>query len=144
MPDYALGNTPPRVQSDVGSGPWCSEQQAARHHHFLQLRFPKGDGPDVVLLPQELHAVECIGRDFEFSVHVISADGIAPGRGHILSSTWVRVASLWAGANFGGTIDCDETVQVKRDRTETVDHDETITIHHNRTARPTRCQWAAG
>ncbi|NRF66891.1 hypothetical protein HLB44_07840 [Aquincola sp. S2] len=30
MPDYALGNAPPRAQSDIGSGPWCSEQQTAR------------------------------------------------------------------------------------------------------------------
>ncbi|NRF66893.1 type VI secretion system tip protein VgrG [Aquincola sp. S2] len=47
---------------------------ADQHHRFLRMCFPKGDGPAAVLLPQELQAFECIGRDFEFSVQVISDD----------------------------------------------------------------------
>ncbi len=46
-----------------------------QHHRFLQLRFPRGDGPDgALLLPQQLDAFEAVGRDFEFVVSVISDD----------------------------------------------------------------------
>lgn len=45
-----------------------------QHHRFLQLSFPRNDGPDAILLPQELQAFECLGRDFEFNVHLISDD----------------------------------------------------------------------
>jgi type VI secretion system secreted protein VgrG len=46
-----------------------------QHNRFLQLAFPDDDGPsDAYLLPQELHANECVGRDFEFSVLLLSDD----------------------------------------------------------------------
>lgn len=30
MPDYALGDAPPRIRPDVGSGAWCSDPQTAK------------------------------------------------------------------------------------------------------------------
>ncbi|WP_435316300.1 type VI secretion system Vgr family protein [Pseudomonas aeruginosa] len=73
------------------------------------------------------------------------------------SSCWMRVSQAWAGKNWGSiqiprigqevivsflegdpdrpTIDHDETVHVKHDRTETVDNNETITIGVDRTEK---------
>lgn len=48
------------------------DHQASR---FLQLSFPRGDGPEgVLLLAQQLDAFEAVGRDFDYVVSVISDD----------------------------------------------------------------------
>jgi len=41
---------------------------------FLRLKFPREDGPQASLLPQELHATEYLSRDFEFRVQLVSDD----------------------------------------------------------------------
>jgi type VI secretion system secreted protein VgrG len=45
-----------------------------QHNRFLQLTFPHKDGPQAELLPQELHAVESMGQDFQFHIECLSSD----------------------------------------------------------------------
>lgn len=79
MPDYALGNAPPRIRPDVGSGPWCSEQQSTRFllykraleaaldTHGLTL-FP---GPDAVRHMR--HYLNNTGQDLPVDVSALMA-----------------------------------------------------------------------
>ena len=43
-------------------------------NRILRLTFPHNDGPSAQLLPQRLHAVEALSRDFEYKVELLSDD----------------------------------------------------------------------
>lgn len=43
-----------------------------QHNRLLRLTFPRGDGPDAVLLANRLEASEALSRDFEYTVEVLS------------------------------------------------------------------------
>ncbi|KAF0804031.1 hypothetical protein A6D6_03422 [Alcanivorax xiamenensis] len=45
-----------------------------QHNRLLRLKFPHDDGPDAVLLPEQLDAVEGLCRDFSYTVTLISDD----------------------------------------------------------------------
>ncbi|MDR2871810.1 MAG: type VI secretion system tip protein VgrG [Xanthomonadaceae bacterium] len=45
---------------------------------LLRLRFPQGDGPSALLLPERLDAVEGLSRDFRYTVKILSDDASIP------------------------------------------------------------------
>lgn len=49
-----------------------------QHRRILRLSFPHEDGPDAWLVASALHAIECMSRDFIFTVDVLSNDAGIP------------------------------------------------------------------
>lgn len=67
--------------------------QGRQHNRILRLSFPRNDGPDSQLLVNQLHAVESMSRDFEFTVELLSDDASLPLKdmqGKLLSVELVR------------------------------------------------------
>jgi type VI secretion system secreted protein VgrG len=50
----------------------------AQHDRLMRLEFPRGDGPDAILLPNRLKAHEEVSRCFRFEVELLSDDARVP------------------------------------------------------------------
>jgi len=50
----------------------------AQHDRLMRLDFPRGDGPDAVLLPNRMTAHEEVSRCFRFEIEVLSDDARVP------------------------------------------------------------------
>ena len=61
----------------------------AQHDRLIRLAFPRGDGPDAILLPNRLSAREEISRCFRFDVELLSDDARIP-----LKSMMARMVTI--------------------------------------------------
>ncbi|WP_198120532.1 type VI secretion system Vgr family protein [Massilia rhizosphaerae] len=61
----------------------------AQHDRLIRLAFPRGDGPDAILLPNRLSAHEEISRCFRFDVELLSDDAQLP-----LKSMMARMVTI--------------------------------------------------
>jgi type VI secretion system secreted protein VgrG len=50
----------------------------AQHDRLMRLEFPRGDGPDAILLPNRMSAHEEVSRCFRFEVELLSDDARVP------------------------------------------------------------------
>ncbi|WP_198116683.1 type VI secretion system Vgr family protein [Massilia rhizosphaerae] len=61
----------------------------AQHDRLIRLAFPRGDGPDAILLPNRLRAHEEVSRCFRFDVELLSDDARIP-----LKSMMARMVTI--------------------------------------------------
>ena len=50
----------------------------AQHDRLMRLDFPRGDGPEAILLPNRMTAREEVSRCFRFEVELLSDDAQIP------------------------------------------------------------------